>query len=160
MSRLQMPAKGKSAAMLAELQAAHAADGDKARGGAQESNAETNAATLQESNATSQPTAPIAPGDLEPPRVPDTTTIGAEALTISQRRERLSLAQARGAEDQLMVVTIRVPMCLNRYMDEYVARRNLADPRTKYRKQDAVAAAFAAFYADHPLPPAPEIDEL
>jgi hypothetical protein len=45
-------------------------------------------------------------------------------------------------------------------MDEYVARRNLADPRTKYRKQDAIAQAFAAFYADHPLPPAPDTDAL
>lgn len=156
MSRLQMPAKGKSAAMLAELQAAHAAgeeQGDEAH--PEESAPATNVTTLQESNVTSQQ------ATLRPEASPGRAAVAADSASGDwQRQERLALAQARGAEDQLTVVTIRVPMCLNRYMDEYVARRNLADPRVKYRKQDAIAAAFAAFYADHPLPPSAETGDL
>lgn len=159
MSKLQMPAKGKSAAMLAELQAAHAASGEDSGAADPGSPREaTNVTTLQPTNGRSQidaadngpqpdGTAGDAPPDPEPP-------------SHAEREQRLAVALARGAEDPLTVVTIRVPMCLNRYMDEYVARRNLAESRTKYRKQDAIAAAFAAFYADHPLPPAPDMDGL
>ena len=45
-------------------------------------------------------------------------------------------------------------------MDRYVERMNRIHPKRRYRKQDAVAEAFAAFYADHPMPPAPEEDDL
>lgn len=159
MSRLQMPAKGKSAAMLAELQAAHATSGDDSGAIAPaEDNEETNVTTLQETNAPSHPPAPD--GDPQSDQTTVQAPPDAREPETTEREQRLTLAQARGAEDQRTVVTVRVPMCLNRYMDEYVARRNLADPRTKYRKQDAIAEAFAAFYADHPLPPAPDADAL
>jgi hypothetical protein len=159
MSKLQMPAKGKSAAMLAELQAAHATGGDDSGAVAPaRDNEETNVTTLQETHASSQ--LPATDGDLQSDSTTIQTPPHAPEPETTERAQRLALAQARGAEDQLTVVTVRVPLCLNRYMDEYVARRNLADPRTRYRKQDAIAQAFAAFYADHPLPPAPDTDAL
>jgi hypothetical protein len=64
------------------------------------------------------------------------------------------------AEDEVGVVTVRVSNRLNEYMDRYVERINRLNPKRKYRKQDAVAEAFAAFFADHPLPPAPADEEL
>ena len=64
------------------------------------------------------------------------------------------------AADEIAVVTVRVPTRLNEYMDRYVERVNRITPKRRYRKQDAVAEAFAAFFADHPLPPAPEDVEL
>lgn len=159
MSKLQMPAKGKSAAMLAELQAAHATSGDDSGAIAPaEDNEETNVTTLQETNTSAQ--LPAADGDPQSDHTTVQAPPHAREPETTEREQRLTLAQARGAEDQLTVVTVRVPMCLNRYMDEYVARRNLADPRTRYRKQDAIAEAFAAFYADHPLPPTPDAEAL
>ena len=58
------------------------------------------------------------------------------------------------------MVTVRVSAKLNEYMDRYVERVNRTDPQRRYRKQDAVAEAFAAFFADHPMPPAPPDEEL
>lgn len=78
----------------------------------------------------------------------------------SERDDRLAHALRRGAEDEITVVTVRVSASLNRYMDDYTARVNRIDPKRKYRKQDAVLEAFAAFYADHPMPPAPEEEAL
>ena len=66
----------------------------------------------------------------------------------------------RATQDALAVVTVRVPAGLNRYVDDYVARINRVNPHSRYRKQDAVAEAFAAFYADHPMPPPPPDEEL
>jgi hypothetical protein len=66
----------------------------------------------------------------------------------------------RASQDAIAVVTVRVPAGLNRYMDDYVARVNRLNPQGRYRKQDAVAEAFAAFYAEHPMPPASADDEL
>jgi hypothetical protein len=80
--------------------------------------------------------------------------------STSQRDERYATALRRAAEDEVAVVTVRVSAALNRYMDDYTARINRLDPRRKYRKQDAVMEAFAAFYADHPMPPAPETEDL
>jgi hypothetical protein len=77
------------------------------------------------------------------------------------REERLAVAIQLVQEDEPGVVTIRVSPRLNAYLDRYVQRVNQIDPRRRYRKQDAVAEAFAAFYADHPMPPAPRgEDEL
>ena len=78
----------------------------------------------------------------------------------SERDERLAHALRRSADDEITVVTVRVATSLNRYMDDYTARVNRIDPKRKYRKQDAVLEAFAAFYADHPMPPAPEEEVL
>jgi hypothetical protein len=64
-------------------------------------------------------------------------------------------------DDETAVVTVRTPARLNEYMDRYVERVNRLNPKRKYRKQDAVTEAFAAFFADHPMPPAPiEEDDL
>lgn len=70
------------------------------------------------------------------------------------REERLSAALDLAQEDEPVVVTIRVSPRLNAYIDRYVQRINQVEPKRKYRKQDAVAEAFAAFYADHVMPPA------
>ena len=35
-------------------------------------------------------------------------------------------------------------------MDETICRRRSVDPKSKYRKQDAIAEAFAAFHAAPP----------
>lgn len=77
-----------------------------------------------------------------------------------EREDRFSFAMSRGSADEVAVVTVRVSAALNRYMDDYTARVNRLDPKRKYRKQDAVLEAFAAFYADHPMPAAPEEGEL
>jgi hypothetical protein len=78
----------------------------------------------------------------------------------SEREERVDKALTLAAEDEIVVVTVRVSARLNEYMDRYVERVNRVNPRRKYRKQDAVAEAFAAFFADHPMPPAPADEEL
>ncbi len=62
--------------------------------------------------------------------------------------------------DELDVATIRVSAKLHAYLERYVERINRINPKAKYRKQDAIEAAFAAFYADHPMPPAPVEEEL
>jgi len=146
MSKLQMPAKGKSAQMLAELQAEHAdADGPLSP----IENPVTEVTGLQRTQITdeTQPDVQVTP-EPEP------------AAGATDRDTRLRTAADRAAQDEIIVVTVRVAACLNRYMDDYVARRNMADPRTRYRKQDAVAEAFAAFYADHPMPLAPPPEDL
>jgi hypothetical protein len=76
------------------------------------------------------------------------------------REERLTRALQMAAEDEITVVTVRVSARLNEYMDRYVERLNRISPKRRYRKQDAIAEAFAAFFADHPLPPAPAEEEL
>ncbi len=76
------------------------------------------------------------------------------------RPERLARALQLAAEDEIAVVTVRVSGKLNDYMDRYVERINRIQPKRRYRKQDAVAEAFAAFFADHPMPPAPVDNEL
>ena len=146
MNKLKMPAKGNSAAMLAELQAEHAAP-----------NAEvteaTHVTTLQETNARNTP---------DTPQGQDQAGDAASPPPQAQpaREQRLQFALNHTANDELTVVTIRVSASLNHYMDQYVARLRSVDPKSKYRKQDAVAEAFAAFYADHLLPALPSDDEM
>ena len=84
----------------------------------------------------------------------------ADALDADVRAERLGKALALAAADEVSVVTVRVSAKLNEYMDRYVDRLGRVSPKRRYRKQDAVAEAFAAFFADHPLPPAPAEEEL
>ena len=144
MSKLKMPQKGQSAAMLAELQAEHAA--------------ETVAPTPEAANVTTlQPklSRPVAPTE-----APTATQEPAPPTSPSTQEDRFALAMERAASDSIAVVTIRVPASLNRYVDDYVARLNKIDPTRKYRKQDAIMEAFSSFYADHPMPPAPPDEEL
>ncbi|MBP7559234.1 MAG: hypothetical protein KBA64_02020 [Armatimonadetes bacterium] len=147
MSKLKMPAKGQSAAMLAALQAEHASPS--------EPDDATNVTTLQRPNERTASSAPpsAAPSPVAP-------SLAADPITSLSREERLAHALGRASQDEIAVVTVRVPAHLNRYMDDFVARANRVQPKGKYRKQDAVAEAFAAFYADHPMPPAPPDEEL
>ena len=78
----------------------------------------------------------------------------------ADRGDRYARALAQSEEDEIAVVTVQVSGRLNEYMDRYVERMNRLHPKRRYRKQDAVAEAFAAFYADHPMPPAPTEDDL
>jgi hypothetical protein len=145
MSKLKMPAKGQSTAMMAALQSEHAVDGGGPVAAGEDdselyqdvtpsrSNTAVRQETFSEDSQVSAPSAPVPPS----------------------RQDRLETALERGAQDQIMVVTVRVSASLNRYMDDYVTRMNRIDPKSRYRKQDAVAEAFAAFYADHPMPPPP-----
>jgi hypothetical protein len=139
MSKLKMPAKGNSAAMMAELQAEHAAPA---------TDEETNVTTLQ----------PEAEAPIVAPRK-RRTRLSAETSSApppdAAREDRLATALDRAATDEMTVVTVRISVSLNHYIDEYVSRRRRLDPKSRYRKQDAVEEAFAAFYADHPLPPIP-----
>lgn len=145
MSKLKMPPKGQSAAMMAELQAEHAAPEPTQ----QREPVVTNVTTLQRSheltNVTEEPTSASPPASQPDPQI---------------RHDRFLTALERASTDEIAVVTVRVPASLNRYMDEYVARLNLTQPKRRYRKQDAVLEAFAAFYADHPLPAPPGDEQL
>jgi hypothetical protein len=76
------------------------------------------------------------------------------------RAERLEKAMQIAHGDELDVATIRVSAKLHAYLERYVERINRLNPKGRYRKQDAIEAAFAAFYADHPMPPAPVEEEL
>ena len=190
MSKLQMPRKGESAAMMAELQAEHAATAGTPEGSDSE-----NVATLQPANvtenvltseaatvATTEPST-VTANELtpvltnEPAPVPSLEPYSevpsgapspgptreqpaSPAPAVESRPERLAFAMERASQDAIAVVTVRAPAGLNRYMDDYVARVNRLNPQGRYRKQDAVAEAFAAFYAEHPLPPSPAEDEL
>lgn len=139
MSKLKMPAKGSSAAMMAELQAEHAAP-----------------ATDEESSVTM-----LQPEDEAPTAGPRKRRPRSSAKPTSPppsdapREDRLATALDRAASDEMTVITVRISVSLNHYIDEYVSRRRRLDPKSRYRKQDAVEEAFAAFYADHPLPPIP-----
>lgn len=143
--QLKMPSKGQSAAMMAALQAEHASAPPTERLDV------TNVTTLHPdneppnapTNVATKPKAPVSPG-------PPTSDVSPAS---TDRDARLAFALDRAASDEIAVVTVRVPAVLNRYMDDYVARVNRVEPKRKYRKQDAVLEAFAAFYADHPLPP-------
>lgn len=85
---------------------------------------------------------------------------GGSGRLVEDREQRFSRALAIAYDDEISVVTVRVSGKLNKYLDDYVDRINRIDPKRKYRKQDAIAEAFAAFYADHVMPPAPVEDEL
>ena len=70
----------------------------------------------------------------------------------TDRETRLARAMGVAAEDEMIVVSVRVPGKLNDYIDQYVARVAKANPKRRYRKQDAMAEALAGFIADHPMP--------
>lgn len=187
MSDLMLPSKGQSAAsLLQELNADHAPDTILQDPKAQE---ETNVTTLQETNevangrtllttnerprkrkeVTASSSSASSPSDQKPrgrtSGASDGTAAEATAPDETQpaateRDDRYSRALGQAEEDEIAVVTVRVSGRLNEYMDRYVERMNRLHPKRRYRKQDAVAEAFAAFYAGHPMPPAPEDDDL
>jgi len=172
MSGLKMPGKGKAALLLSELNAEHAPKPEEPN----RLSEETNVTTLQETNETthegshddgsepsnehSQP--PMGERDNRPGRTrrERAPKRGVDAAPPDGREERFARALQSAAEDEITVVTVRVSARLNEYMDRYVERLNRIHPKRRYRKQDAVAEAFAAFFADHPLPPAPTEEEL
>lgn len=82
------------------------------------------------------------------------------AVAPALRAERYQKALSLTKTDEIAVVTVRVSAKLNEYMDRYVERCNRLHPKSRWRKQDAIAEAFAAFFADHPLPPAPADEEI
>lgn len=133
MSGLKMPVKGKAALLLSDLNAEHAPPPLE--------NADevtSNVTTLQSYKVTTNEVSNV------------TTT----------REERFQRGLEIAQRDEIAVVTVRVSARLNEYMDRYVERVNRTQPKRRYRKQDAVAEAFAAFFADHALPPAPPEEEL
>jgi hypothetical protein len=144
MGELKMPPRGKGAAMLQELNAEHASMPEEV------SNDATNVTKLQGTPITTNERRKKQPEDV----------VRQTSSEEGPRQERLEHALKLGEEDELSVVTVRVSARLNEYMDRYVQRVNQTNPKRKYRKQDAVLEAFAAFYADHPMPPAPADDEL
>jgi hypothetical protein len=181
MSGLKMPGKGKAALLLSELNAEHAPRPDEPAGNevnqTVNSHEETNVTTLQETNESSKQDLKQATntGTLErsgPHNTPTrdanspqrrsepSTQNGKAAKQPNDREERLARALQMAAEDEITVVTVRVSARLNEYMDRYVERLNRISPKRRYRKQDAIAEAFAAFFADHPLPPAPAEEDL
>ena len=190
MSDLMLPSKGQSAAsLLQELNADHAPDTELQNTELQapKPREETNVTTLQETNevgndrtllttndrprrrkGTVPASFPTPPSDQRQDRASGTsdgTVIEATAPNGSLpaaagREHRYSRALGQSEEDEIAVVTVRVSGRLNEYMDRYVERMNRIHPKRRYRKQDAVAEAFAAFYADHPMPPAPDEDDL
>ena len=145
MGELKMPPRGKGATMLQELNAEHAEASEEV------SNDTTNVTTLQET-----PVATNERRDAARERKESEQT----SLDGGSRQERLEHALKLGEEDEISVVTVRVSARLNEYMDRYVQRVNQTNPKRKYRKQDAILETFAAFYADHPMPPALADDEL
>ena len=182
MSDLMLPAKGKSAAsLLQDLNADHAPYIQRKE--------EPNVITLQETNeaplvSTSEETKKPAntrsastaegqgakvivkhstagPEKTDPSRRDETAVrVPIDALAGSGREGRMARALEQASEDEITVVTVRVSNRLNEYMDRYIERINRVHPKRRYRKQDAIAEAFAAFYADHLMPPAPEENDL
>jgi len=174
MSGLRMPGKGKAALLLSELNAEHAPQ----PGDIDSANEETNVTILQETNAPSGERGNEVSREAREERVPNRTggrrnapakradertseaSQAGQGDETARRDERLARALELAAEDEITVVTVRVSARLNEYMDRYVERVNRVNPKRRYRKQDAVAESFAAFFADHPMPPAPAEDEL
>ncbi len=70
------------------------------------------------------------------------------------RRAEAMISEAEESGEAPVLITMRVPAKLHDYLERYVRRINDNSPnkRKRYLKQDAVAAAFVAFYADHPMP--------
>lgn len=188
MSDLMLPSKGQSAAsLLQELNADHAPDTANQEGTnvttLQETNEPGNERTQDAKNerplkrkGASVSTIPNSVSSLTPeapgrrPRtkapaassepLPEAATPAKRQPETADRQDRYARALGQVEEDEIAVVTVRVSGRLNEYMDRYVERMNRLQPKRRYRKQDAVAEAFAAFYADHPMPPAPEEDDL
>lgn len=185
MSDLMLPAKGKSAAsLLQDLNADHAPDHEKPEGTnvttLQRTKDKSNEGTFVTTNegtkgrrngrtvaagtkpdgteaAAKRPATRPGKADSIPPAAPGNRD---DVPAGSGRDERIARALEQASEDEIAVVTVRVSGRLNEYMDRYVERINRVHPKRRYRKQDAIAEAFAAFYADHPMPPAPSEDDL
>ena len=183
---LKMPGKGKAALLLSELNAEHAPRPEETSSPIAEpiENEETNVTTLQRYNEeTNEPTNVVAqqpenarssdtsnestteregaPAKVATPKRTKGSGEGAaRASQGSEREGRLTRALEIAGDDEVAVVTIRVSAKLNKYLDDYVERVNRLEAKRKYRKQDAIAEAFAAFYADHVMPPAPVDEEL
>lgn len=156
MNKLTVPPKGKSAEMLAQLQAEHATEPDEL---AQEETKEDYKVTTLQPMVTLEPAPTSEPDVLSAPEAPPPLrNLLTEDPAI--RTARFEVAMTRAHSDDIAVVTVRMPASLNRYVDSYVDRVNQLEPGRKYRKQDAIAEAFAAFYADHVMPPAPLDDDL
>lgn len=68
----------------------------------------------------------------------------------------LQIAAEDEDEEDITVVTIRVSKRLNKHLERVVTHLNEGSKRGRYRKQDAIAEAFARFYAAHPLPDEPK----
>ena len=179
-----------AASMLQDLNADHAPETELQNTELQDpkSHEGTNVTTLQETNETKNVRTSIAmnerpqrrkgavpdspagsPSDQRPQArasgtsdrtAPEAIAPDRSQPTAADREHRYSHALGQAEDDEIAVVTVRVSGRLNEYMDRYVERLNRIHPKRRYRKQDAVAEAFAAFYADHPIPPAPEEDDL
>jgi hypothetical protein len=174
---LKMPGKGRAALLLSELNAAHApvppAEEETNVTTLQRYNEETgepstettNAGSVVETSVREPEPAKQRPKPATPVRKKQETPVAEEgpraaAERNTEREQRFERALATAQADDIAVVTVRVSGKLNKYLDDYVDRINRIDPKRKYRKQDAIAEAFAAFYADHVMPPAPVEDEL
>lgn len=166
MSELKMPLKGKGALMLQELNAEHApphiGEQDPIIGEV------TNVTTLQLTPVSTKDETGVTTMKVTNKR-PKKETRSETNFELGDRHplrdevvriDRVTNALQMGEEDEMSVVTVRVSTRLNEYMDRYVQRINQVNPKRKYRKQDAILEAFAAFFADHILPPAPADDEL
>lgn len=153
---LKMPKRGEAAALLSELNAEHA---PVPLDNPEDEPSVTNVTTLQR---TSERTKKRVNEDANVSSKQRSNAETKERFTVTsnERDDRLNKALQMAADDEINVVTIRVSTRLNEYMDRYVERVNRVNPKRRYRKQDAVAEAFAAFFADHPLPPAPADEEL
>ncbi len=175
-----MPEKGGAARLLADLNAEHAPPvldpllPDPQKQTNEESNERYNVTTLQESlsgsheetkeETVAHSNAALQKATKERERKPSSGAANVPAkepaLRSDEREERLRKALQIASGDELDVATIRVSAKLHAYLERYVERINRINPKAKYRKQDAITAAFAAFYADHPMPPAPVEEEL
>jgi type IV secretory pathway VirB10-like protein len=177
-----MPKRGSAATMLSDLNAEHAAaspTNPRNEPTNEESNVVSNVTTLQRTSESTKelpnaPTLEVTP-EVYNERTVERALAATSGATVAETTERPNLiynvaadertarmekAQRLAADDEIAVVTIRVSTKLNEYVDRYVERLNRINPKGKYRKQDAIAEAFAAFYADHPMPPAPVEEEL
>lgn len=84
----------------------------------------------------------------------------ADSPAQDDQEDRQAAALLRAQDDEIAVVTVRAPQKLNAYIDRYVERVNRINSKRRYRKQDAVAEMFAWFYGSHPMPPAPDEEDL
>ncbi|RYZ81874.1 MAG: hypothetical protein EOP06_22700 [Proteobacteria bacterium] len=168
---LQMPKRGEGVRMLAELNAEQQKEqepepeDDSSPATNEETNERYNVTTLQRSNEPSNEETPArraarskkASNQPASEELVDVSGMSEEDIRF---RRGLQIAQDDEKNGDIDVNTIRVSTRLHKYMEQYIVRRNATDPKgaRKYRKQDAIAEAFALFYAHHTMPPAPSED--
>jgi hypothetical protein len=174
---LKMPKRGAAATMLSDLNAEHAAPSPTTENQPtnEESNVVSNVTTLQRTTEATNGGTNASTFEETGEASNERRLEGRNDATLAETSERSNLiysvppdervarlekALRLANDDELAVVTIRVSGKLNEYIDRYVDRVNRIHPKRKYRKQDAIAEAFAAFFADHPMPPAPVEEEL